>query len=261
MPRVGPRKLDEGAASAAAPVEEKAIRRARKRFARRQWARRWLAWRRVLVAVLVTGAVAGSGWLVLFSSALAISDVSVTGNEVLEPAEVRRAASVPIGEPVSTVNLAAITGRVEALAPVLSADVSRAWPDGVRIVIHEREALAVLERDGIIRGVDEQGVLFRSYPSTPKDMPVFEMGTETDADALAEAAAVVDVLPAGLAAKVVSVRVETIDAISLALDDGRTVFWGSADDSANKAKVVAVLLEQKASTYDVSVPGQPTIRG
>jgi cell division protein FtsQ len=38
------------------------------------------------------------------------------------------------------------------------------------------------------------------------------------------------------------------------------VLWGSADDSANKAEVLAVLLKQKASFYDVSVPGQPILK-
>ena len=36
--------------------------------------------------------------------------------------------------------------------------------------------------------------------------------------------------------------------------------WGSADQSQNKAKVLDVLLRQKATMYDVSVPGQPTGR-
>ena len=33
----------------------------------------------------------------------------------------------------------------------------------------------------------------------------------------------------------------------------------AADDSAAKARVLAVLLEQRASSIDVSVPGQPVI--
>jgi cell division protein FtsQ len=36
--------------------------------------------------------------------------------------------------------------------------------------------------------------------------------------------------------------------------------WGSAEDSADKAAVLAVLLEQRADEIDVSVPGRPTTR-
>ncbi len=56
------------------------------------------------------------------------------------------------------------------------------------------------------------------------------------------------------------VRVRTVDTIALQLRNGRTVRWGSADGSADKARVLAVLLGQTASFYDVSVPGQPVIR-
>ena len=70
---------------------------------------------------------------------------------------------------------------------------------------------------------------------------------------------VVASLPAELAVTVDHVEVETIDQISLALRDGRTVVWGSASDSGTKASVLAVLLPQEGQVYDVSVPGQPTI--
>ena len=52
----------------------------------------------------------------------------------------------------------------------------------------------------------------------------------------------------------------SVDQITLRLRDGREVLWGSADQSAEKAEVLAGLLaaRPKASGYDVSVPGMPT---
>jgi cell division protein FtsQ len=38
------------------------------------------------------------------------------------------------------------------------------------------------------------------------------------------------------------------------------VMWGSAENSAEKAEVLAVLLERDAHEIDVSVPGRPTTR-
>ena len=53
----------------------------------------------------------------------------------------------------------------------------------------------------------------------------------------------------------------TIDQISLVLKDGRTVIWGSADESDTKAEVLATLLATvQAGTYDVSVPSKPTTK-
>jgi cell division protein FtsQ len=240
--------------------EEATVALARKRFARRQWARRWLAWRTGLGAVLLLGLVAAVVWLVFFSSVLAVRGVRVLGTDVLAPREVRQAAAVPTGEPLATVDLEAVARRVERLDPVLRVDVSRAWPDRIRVAVTERTAVAVVERGGALRGFDADGVMFRRYPDRPPRMPLVQMGDGASEDALAESAAVIDTLPAGLAGKVEYLRVQSIDTISLQLRDGRTVLWGSAEESAAKSRVLDVLLEQKAQWYDVSVPGRPVIR-
>jgi cell division protein FtsQ len=240
--------------------DERTVRIARKRFVRRQWARRWLAWRRVVAALVVLALVVGAAWTVFFSSVLAVSGVRVDGTAVLDPRSVRRAAAVPAGEPLATVDLDAVTARVEQLPAVKTVDVSRSWPDRVRVSVTEREAVAVVERGGSLRGLDAEGVVFRRYPSRPKSLPLLRMGDRTGTEALAEAARVAGVLPAAIAARVNYVEVDTVDTISLSLRNGRTVRWGSADDSAAKAEVLAVLLKQKASLYDVTVPGQPIIR-
>jgi len=240
--------------------DERTVRIAHRQFARRQWARRWLAWRRLLVLLVVLAALAGGGWLVFFSSALAVERVDVRGVDVLGAGTVRQAAAVPLGEPLATVPLDSIEARVESLAAVATVDVSRAWPDQVRISVTEREAVAVVERDGKMRGVDETGVQFRTFAATPARLPVIRISAATSSEALAEATMVIDALPDDLAARVDHLTVQTIDSISLRLRNGRTVFWGSAAESANKARVLAVLLEQKASVYDVSVPGRPTLQ-
>lgn len=240
-------------------VGDRSVHQARRRFARRQWARRWLTWRPVLLVVGLLGVVAGAGWLVFFSSTLAVRGVQVEGTAVLAEREVQRAAAVPTGEPLARVDLGAVAERVRNLPPVLEVDVSRAWPDRVRIDVVEREAVAVVDRAGVLRGVDDRGVMFRRYAVRPPQMPLLRIAAGTGADALAEAARVVELLPAGISARVEYVAVSTVDTISLRLRSGQTVQWGSAQASAEKAEVLAVLLEQKASAYDVSVPGQPVI--
>ncbi len=234
--------------------------RSRRRFARRQWARRWLAWRYVVAVVALVGVVAGGVWLVYFSAWLSVSGVEVEGVAQLSAAQVRDAAAVPEGEALARVDLGRIRARVEALAPVRSADVSRQWPDHVLIQVEERVAVAVVEIAGRLQGMDADGVVFRDYAQAPADLPRVETGGSTGSEALREAALVVGALPADLQAKVDHVEVSTVDEISLALPDGRTVEWGSADDSDLKARVLADLLvaAPDAPFYDVSVPGRPT---
>jgi cell division protein FtsQ len=242
---------------AAAGPESEALR-TRRRFARRQWARRWLTWKYVVGLAVVLALVTGTVWGVWFSSLLAVQGVQVSGASSLGAAEVRRAAAVPQGEPLARLDLRQIQARVEALAAVRSADVTREWPHDVRITVEERVAVAVVEIGGRLRGMDSGGVVFRDYRQAPPELPRVQTTTETRSDALGEAARVVAALPEDLAARVDHVEVETVDQISLVLGDGRTVAWGSADRSEEKAEVLAALLPHRHREYDVSVPGQPT---
>lgn len=236
------------------------IERSRRRFARRQWARRWRGWRWALAAALIVASLATGVWLVFYSSALAVAHVAVRGVDHLTTEQVVAAADVSQGQPLARVDLVAIEARVRTLAPVAAAEVTRAWPDTISIDVDERTAVAVVSFDGRLRGVDGDGVVFRDYRSRPPDLPLVESDLSADADSLAEAAGVAAALPAGLAEQVDFVRVDTIDDISLVLRDGRVVVWGSAAESELKAEVLTRLLSEKGSTYDVSVPGRPTIR-
>ncbi|WP_370248664.1 cell division protein FtsQ/DivIB [Nocardioides sp.] len=243
-------------------TEQARIERTRRRFARRQWARRWLTWRRVLVAAGVAAAVGAAVWAVFFSSFLAVQGVEVLGARDLDPAAVESAARVPTGGPLATVDLVAIERRVAAMASVRRVDVSRKWPDRVLIQIEERVPVAVVARGTELRAVDADGVVFGAYRRQPADLPRIELlgVLETDVDALREAAAVAAALPSTLADVTDHLVVRGADDISLELRDGRIAAWGSSEASRQKAEVLLALLAQKASAFDVSVPGRPTLR-
>ena len=241
--------------------EAPASRRTRRRFARRQWARRWLSLRYVLVLVAVVALVATSVWLVFFSATLQVKKVEVVGNKLLSDARVREVADVPLGDQLALVDLDRADARVGALAEIASVDVTRTWPDGVRIQVVERTAVAVVELAGRIRGLDADGVVFRDYRAVPPGMPRIRPGGAAGTDALKEAATVVSALPKDLAARVDHVEVATVDQITLVLRDQRQVLWGSAEQSELKAEVIdRMLAAVKAQVYDVSVPGNPTVR-
>lgn len=236
-------------------------RRTRRRFARRQWARRWRFWRWVVSCLLIGGLTVGAVWLVFFSSALALTGTTISGTSYLTPAQVREAASVPMGDPLARVDLDGVRARVEALAPVKSAEVTRQWPHRLHIIVTERSAVAVVEIGAGLKGLDEDGVLFGGYPRQPADLPLIRLGARADTATRREVAGVVVAMPAALAKRVDHLEAQSIDQISLVLRDGTKVTWGSADGSADKAKVlVAMLASQKAEEYDVSVPSRPTTR-
>jgi cell division protein FtsQ len=243
------------------PGVDRATRRSRRRFARRQWRRRWLAWRYLLVVVVVLAAVAGAVWAVGYSSWLGVETIDVSGAQTVDAADIRTRSGIDVGEPLARIDLAAAERRIGALAVVRSVDVTRQWPHGVLISIEERVPIAVVEIGGRLRGMDADGVVFRDYKKAPPGLPHVVTAVGTTSAALEEAAKVISALPEDLTLIVDHVQVDTVDEISLVLKDGRTVVWGSADESDTKADVLATLLATvQAQVYDVSVPAKPTTR-
>lgn len=238
--------------------------RTRRRFARRQWRRRWVTWRYLLTAALLVGLVLGGGWLVFASTYFRLHTVTVSGASLLSGGELRRTAALPQDQPLATLDLDAARARIAALAPIRSVTLTREWPDTVRVSVVERTAVAVVSTSGGLRGIDASGVLFRSYRQAPPQLPRIDTAPGIGTAALSEAAAVVAAMPVDLAARVDRVEVETVDQITVDLRSGHTIRWGSADASADKAQVVAALLASKElaspdRVIDVSAPGQPTL--
>ena len=140
----------------------------RRLFGRRRRAARMHTAVRVLIAVVVLAVVLGGAWVVTFSSLLAADDVKVTGTDQLTTAEVKAAADVPLGRPLARIDLDAIEERVRTLPLVESVEASRSWPGTVQLRVTERTAVAWIEIDGEIRGVDRFGSDFRSFPEPPQ---------------------------------------------------------------------------------------------
>lgn len=67
-------------------------------------------------------------------------------------------------------------------------------------------------------------------------------------------------LDQGVLGQVTEASVAKGNLVTLHLTQGRTVFWGGLERGEFKAQVLAVLLTQTASYFDVSVPDAPVSR-
>jgi cell division protein FtsQ len=235
----------------------------RDRFYRRRLMGRLARYRVQLLVLLGLAVGAALVWTVYFSAVLGVHRVQVEGTTLLTAEQVEAAAAVPAGTALASVDLEEVAERVRALDPVADVRVERLWPRGLSIVVTERRAVAVVRQSGLLSGMDADGVLFRTYDSPPDHLPLVDaerlVATGRD-DALAEVATALAALDADVARRVGHVEVASRDAIVLVLGSGDRVTWGSAEESDLKGQVLTVLLEQEASAYDVSVPGQPTTR-
>lgn len=227
----------------------------------RRWHRARAHLRLLLVGQLVVVLAVGAGWLLLFSSVFTTEQVTVSGVTRISPVQVRHRARVPIGKQLARLDLAAIQARVENISGVEFAAVSRSWPHTVHIAVTERTPVAVVDRGTRLQQVDASGVLFGAVAHQPAGLPLIKAAPSIGAPALSEAAEVAASLPRPLARKVSYLQLRSPNDIVLLLRDGRTVVWGSAIDSDQKARVAVVFLRHKVQVVDVSVPGRPTTRG
>lgn len=236
-------------------------RRRRVRPGRRQWLPR-LPRRAVLGILGGLVVVAGAlSWLVLFSSVLAVRMVAVTGTEDGNAAAVREIASIPEGLPLARLDTDAVTERLLLLPQIESVSVQRSWPSTVRIKVVERVPVALVDVDGVQWLIDRNAVLFAQVTEPPAGAPLLEVqNAASDDRATLAALEVIGALPADIRDRLARVSAETPDSVVLHLVGGRTVIWGSAEDSDRKALVLAGVFSQPGGTIDVSSPSAVVIR-
>ncbi|MGV9991686.1 cell division protein FtsQ/DivIB [Streptomyces sp. NPDC003374] len=230
----------------------------------------------VVLAVVLVLLGAGSVWLLYGSRWTRVERVSVSGTRVLTPAQVREAAGVPVGAPLISVDTGAIGARLRRQLPRIdTVDVVRSWPREIGLKVVERTPVMVEEKGGKFVEVDAKGVRFATVSRAPRGVPVLELSLSRSAAAAAslrrfgegrlvrEAVAVAARLPAAVARDTRLVKVRTYDDISLELNGGRTVVWGSAERGAEKARALTALMKAApgARHFDVSVPTAPASSG
>jgi cell division protein FtsQ len=209
--------------------------------------------------VLVLAVLAGAGWLVGFSPVLAVERVEVTGARRLAASYLREAAAVPLGVPLARQDLTLIARRVSSLPQIESTEVSRRWPNTIRIAVEERRPVLGVRQPEAFVLIDSHGVAFESQPSLPSGVLLADVDPSNVA-VLVEVGAIATAMPAALRGRVERLMATSRSAVTVVLSDGVRVNWGTAADSALKADIVLALLKREPSTIDVSSPHNPAIR-
>ncbi|MEU9448265.1 FtsQ-type POTRA domain-containing protein [Streptomyces sp. NPDC048277] len=237
----------------------------------RRWRNR--RFRRVVIlalAVLLLGS--GSVWLLYGSAWLRVRHVSVSGTAVLTPEQVLRAAGVPVGAPMVSVDTDAIEARLRrALPRIDTIDVVRSWPHGIGLKVVERTPVLLIAKGGNFTEVDREGVRFATVAQAPKGVPALELSLSRSGSATAslrrfgtdrlvrEAVRIAGAVPAAVRRDTQTLKVRSYDDITLELSGGRTVEWGSAENGAAKARTLSALMKAASGArhFDVSVPTAP----
>ncbi|MEV6489536.1 FtsQ-type POTRA domain-containing protein [Actinoplanes sp. NPDC051633] len=226
--------------------------------ARQRRLRALLPWAVGAGVVLVIG---GLLWMVYATPVLGVREVRVVGADVLTAEQVQEAAAVPMREPLARVDLDAVRTRVQNLAPVDHAVVSRSWPASVVVEVVERTPVAAVRAGKKYTLVDDEGVPYRSVARKPAGIPIAELAKPAPDDVNTKAMlTVLGSLTEELREQLLQISVPAPARIELLLRKERKVVWGDDSASDTKAQVSTALLRRDGRIIDVSAPAVVTIR-
>lgn len=261
---------------------------------RRRLVRR-LVWGAVTLVLLVVVA----GWVLFFSPWLDLRKVAVEQRGQIPETTILTAAALAEGTPLASLDTAAVEQRVAQIPAVAEVRVTREWPHGVTIAVTPRTPVGYAVTSDGSALVDRAGVRYESVSDAPADLPQLQApdGQPTQ-DAVAVAAALPDSLRQRVSSVVVTdgrIRLTlrgqdsqsgdgqsggqsgdgqstgsatagdgqssgSAAAAGKVDESGGLVYWGTAEDSEIKAKVLSGLLAGGGDYkfFDVATPGYPT---
>lgn len=201
----------------------------------------------------------------VFSPALALRSIEVSGTQRIPAADIEDALAGELGTPLALLDERRVADELGDFALIRSFVVELVPPDTMRVEIVEREPIGVVVSGAVFQLVDPAGVVIESTAARPEGVPLLELPAGDEGRIREAVAEVLLALPADVLTRVDRITATTRDDVAFSLRDSeQRVVWGAAEDSARKADVLAVLLQHHAGAgpgeYDVSAPRTAVFR-
>ncbi|MET3636370.1 FtsQ-type POTRA domain-containing protein [Curtobacterium oceanosedimentum] len=235
-----------------------------RRFTRRARHRR-AAWITAGAVVVVFGA---SILVAVTSPLMALRTIEVRGTERVDATALRQALSDQMGTPLARIDFGEVKRDIAAFPLIESYVTEEVPPHTLVVTVTERTPVVAVQTGESYDLVDPAGIVVQSSPDRPEGVPVADVQrAELGSPVFRTMTEVVLSLPSTVRRQVTDVRASTADDVTLTLDDGSSVVWGSPDDSDAKASLLAALVADHASRapdtkveFDVSAPDNGIVR-
>lgn len=234
--------------------ERKRVERSEvRRFTARQRRRRRNTWIS-LCAILV---VAIGAVVTAYSPVMAVRTITVEGAKLVNSDGIVTDLQSQIGTPLPLVDQRAIKASLVKYPLIQSYTVEAVPPSTLVVRLVEREPLGLVDSGTGFALVDAAGVTLRASEKRIDGFPIIDTDADPESRGFQAAVAVLRALPDEVRAAVDTVSATTRDDVVLIFaDSGAEVRWGSAEDSALKARALTELMSayppDSVSLYDVS---------
>jgi cell division protein FtsQ len=200
-----------------------------------------------------------------YSPLFAVEQVSVIGADRLDAAAVEAALSEQLGTPLPLVDESAVKAVLVTFPLVESYTLEARPPHELVVRIVERTPIGLIQTRAGYTLVDAAGVALSTTQTPAPGRPLVTVAGGTDSPAFEAIGQVMRSLPDSILSQVTAVSASTPDDVTLTLGGANAqVVWGSAEDSAMKALVLAQAMIARppasVSVYDVSSPSAIVIR-
>lgn len=235
-----------------------------RRFTRRARHRR-AAWITAGTVVVVFGA---SILVAVYSPLMALRTIEVRGTERVDETALRQALSDQVGTPLARIDFDEVKRDIAGFPLIESYVTEEVPPHTLVVTVTERTPVVAVRSGGTYDLVDPAGIVVQSSPKRPEGVPIADVRrAELGSPVFRTMTEVVLSLPSTVRRQVTDVRASTADDVTLTLDDGSSVVWGSPDASDAKASLLAALVADHASRdpdkqveFDVSAPDNGIVR-
>ena len=242
------------------------------RLKERQQASRRLRLRRMVTAAIIVLVIFVTTWALVFSPLLGLrtQKITVVGSDgSVSDKQVRDVLASYAGDSLLRLDTGRLSTRVsDSLNRVRQAQVTRAWPQGLRVQLTMRVPVATVQGPDGYQVLDNEAVVLERVVEAPSGLVTImpdgadgATGPQTiSAKQVAAVTQVAGALTPQTLAQVTSGSATEAGQVTLTLSNGASVVWGDTQDNELKARVLATLLTSSASIYDVSSPHRPTTR-
>ena len=233
--------------------------------------------KRLSITLSVTLLIAGSAYLLGWSSFLSVSSVSIQGSEanlIINSRLFQTGVQPQVGSKLARVDIRAIKQSLTELDWIADADISRNWfSKQIKIDVIERVAIArSISSQNALINFDSSGSIFTPTSATQiamqNKLPQVTTQSSTKAD-LSSVAKLLNQIPADLnylVSELESISVSKSGSIIMNTRINANlvrISWGRAEEVGQKSTVLTALLKlpenQQIKQVDLSQPSSPII--